>query len=219
MDSEIIMENTKKKIHDCMIYRDGKIALTIEKNDGIYTKLTETSRHIELLTSDLREALICCHNEMKALGYCPQELPMPDTPDIDVQVYEKNVRIVVNGMLPFPLKGGAYFLHKKLDATLMRFSSKNALPRPLFNERCAVVFIHHYATTEKAVRNIRDYDNVERRCITNVLARYFLKDDSPKYYISMDILAPGNSNFTEIRLMTIPCFREFIMSAEIEYTP
>jgi len=219
MDAKTSMENLYARIHERLAYRDEKIAGLTGRGISAYDKLAEISRHIELLTADLRDALIGCHNELQALGYCPRELPMPNPPEIEVRVDEKTVRMVIDGMLPFPVKGGVHFLHEKLDAELLRLSREDALPRPLFDERCAVVFIHRYADTGRELRHLRDYDNVERRCITNVIARHFLKDDSPVCCISVDILAEGENNHTEVRIMTLPDLQAFILSGEIGYLP
>lgn len=217
MDANMSIKALQNRLHRLFTYRDGKIAVSFRKNCGIYEVLTEISRHIELLAGEARAALVGCHDELQALGYRPQELPLPNAPDIDIEVDSQSVRIIVDGMLPYPIKGGAHYLHKKLDAALTRYAETNALPMPIFSERCAVVFIHHYAENGKAIRNMRDYDNVERRCITNVIARHFLRDDSPACYLSMDILAPGETAFTEIRLLTIPAFRALVQSSDIEY--
>lgn len=218
MDLKTKMESLFAKIHERITYRDVKIAGLAERGMSAYEKLSEINRHIELLTADLRASLIECHYELQALGFCPQELSMQDAPEMDIQADEKSVRLVIDGILPFPIKGSAYYLHEKLDSELRRLSKEDAIPPLLFNERCAVVFIHHYAMTEKSIRNIRDYDNVEHRCITNVIARHFLRDDSPACYISIDVLAPGDSDYTEVRIMTIPAFRAFVISEKIDFT-
>ena len=215
----MIIKALHNKLHGLLLYRDGKISAAVRANAGAYDTLAEMSRHIEHLAEDAKAALINCHDELQALGYTPPELPMPNEPCITVKVDEKSVHIVVDGMLPYPIKGGAHYLHTKLDAALTLYARNKALPYPLFIERCAVVFVHHYMENGKAIRNMRDYDNVERRCVTNVIARHFLRDDSPACYVSMDILAQGESTFTEIRLLTIPAFRELVRSSEIEYFP
>jgi hypothetical protein len=217
LESNVSIKALQNKLHRLIQYRDEKISAAFRKKRGIYEALTEISRHIELFTGEARAALINCHDELQALGYRPQELPMPVAPEIDVKADEQSVRIIMDGMMPYPINGSAHYLHKKLDAALTQYAKENALPRPLFNERCAVIFVHHYEENGKSIRNMRDYDNVERRCITNVIARHFMRDDSPACYMSMDILAPGESSFTEIRLLTIPAFRGLVQSREIEF--
>ena len=214
MDVKTCMDSLHKKLRRHLSYRNGKIAGLFDQNGKAYDRLAEISRHIELLTADLRAALIDCHNELQALGYRPPEFPMPDAPDIDVRINGKDVRIIADGIMPFPLKGGVCYLHEKLDAALRIHLREDTLPRPLFDERCAVVFIHRYT----GFRHLRDYDNVERRCVTNVIARHFMRDDSPACHISMDLLAPGKSSHTEVRIMTIPAFREFVMSGKTDFT-
>ena len=215
MNRITIMGDLYNKLLRQIMYRNDKIAAICGKEGGAYEQLADISRHIELLTSDLRESLIQCYDELQAVGCHLPELPMPDAPDISVDICDKSVCIVMDGMLPFPLKGGVHYLHKKLDAALLRYAKENALPAPLFTERCAVVFIHRYAKTGRRLRHLRDYDNTERRCITNVIARHFMRDDSPACYIGMDVIAPGESNHTEVRIMTIPDFSVFVASDEI----
>jgi len=213
------MEGLHQKLQDRISYRNEKISALCGKYEKAHDSLAEISRHIELLTAELRTSLTDCHNALQALGYHPNEILLSDVPGVSVNVGDKSVCIIMDGMLPFPLKGGAHYLHEKLDAALRRYSRDHLLPKPFFDERCAVVFIHRYADTDRALRHLRDYDNVERRCITNVIARYFMRDDSPACYISMDILAPGENNHTEIRIMTVPAFRAFVSSEKIDFTP
>ena len=212
MDAYERLKALQKRLHRLIMQRDGKILGL--RNTGALSLLAEIARHSELLSAELRTELTDCYDELQAFGYRLPELYMPNAPDISVQVKDKSVCIAIDGMLPYPIPGSAHYLHEKLDTTLTRYARENALPRPLFTERCAVVFIHHYK--KGAIRNIRDYDNVEHRCITNVIARHFLRDDSPACYISMDMLAISENAFTEIRLITIPAFRELVQSSEIE---
>lgn len=168
---------------------------------------------------EMREALLRCNSELQALEECPKQRAMPDAPGIRIEIEPPCARIIVDGMLPYPLNGGVHYLHNKLDDALSRLFRDKALPRPLFEERCAVVFLHRYTGASWRLRQIRDYDNVEHRCITNVIAKHFLTDDTPACYIGMDILAPGDVDQTEIRLMPVPAFQAFVASGEIAYLP
>ena len=221
MNVETIMEALQQEIHNLVIYRDERIAAHCERNISAYQKMAEINRNMELLISASRRILCRYHSEIQSFGYEPEDQPIssPDVPETNIQINEKRVNIIMDGMLPFPLKGGVHFLHEALDKTLLRYSREKNLPAPLFTERCAVVFVHHYAEDNRSLRHLRDYDNVERRCVTNVVARHFLRDDSPACYISMDVLAPGTHNYTEIKIMTIPDFRSFVGSSKIEYLP
>ena len=186
---------------------------------AVYEDLAGLSREIDRVTKALREAITGFYDELRSLGRKPPEIPMEDPPGLEVDVSGPDVRVEIDGILPFPITGSVYYLHEKLDTALARFREETPVPRPLFTERCAVVFIHHYLREGKAAREIRDYDNMERRCILNVLARHFTRDDSPGCLVTMDVIAPGERNFTEIRIMTIPRFREFAMSENIGYSP
>ena len=80
-----------------------------------------------------------------------------------------------------------------------------------------MVFIHHYCAGIGHLRHLRDYDNLEHRCVTNVLANHMLWGDSPKCMVAMDVLAPGETNFTEVRIMPISAFRDFVMSEKLTF--
>ena len=213
---KLLVSVYNKLLHQIKVQRDVNPEIYM-KSDTAHQHIADISRRIELMVSDMRKELISSHNDLQILGYSPRELPISSAPGISVDINEKSVRIIMDGMLPFPLKGSVYYLHQKLDTALEQLIQRNELPRPLFSERCAVVFIHRYANTPRSLRHLRDYDNVERRCVTNVIARHFMKDDSPACYISMDILAPGEDNHTEVRIMPISDFRAFVMSEQIDF--
>lgn len=219
MDAEFCLNTLYERIHTAIMERDGKLRRFHGFSGDACNALAEITRHTELLAMELRELLLCCHSELQALGECPKQRAMPDAPGIQIEIDPPCARIIVDGILPYPLKGGVHYLHSKLDDALSRHFRDNVLPRPLFEQRCAVVFLHRYTGTSWRLRHIRDYDNVEHRCITNVITRHFLPDDTPACYIGMDILAPGDVNQTEIRLMPIPAFQAFVASGEIAYLP
>lgn len=221
------IDELEKDISDCIHYREemingriGKIRGFIlnENGSGIYREIAEMSHHAELLVKELRDLLTGFHDELQASGLTPGCKICPQLPGIDINIEEKCIRITMDGIMPYPLKGSVYYLHNKLDAVLERFVTEKALPRPFFTQRCAVVFLHHYGGSKKQLRHLRDYDNVEHRCITNVLAAHLMWGDSPRCMICLDVLASGDSNYTEIRVMPLPDFRAFVMSENIDFT-
>ena len=193
--------------------------LDAENSKGVYSDIAEIARNTELLSKGLRDVLLDLYGALQTGGVQPAQQLFPALPD--VKVYEEDGCIVIKmaAMLPFPLKGSVFYLHEKLDMALERFYEEHSPPRPYFSERCAVVFIHHYGGKWGDLRYLRDYDNVERRCVTNVLASHLLWGDSPKCMVGMDVLAPGEGNYTEIRIMPMKQFRAFVMSEDIEFTP
>lgn len=222
------IETLKREIYNNLFHHDKRINDLIEKmwalppeefSEGIYENLAGMAKKAEELICGLRDSMTNFYNECQALGYQPGALPVPAAPNVRIEAGEKRIRIVCDGMLPFPINGSVHYLHEQLDAALERFIRENRLPRPFFPERCAVVFLHHYGSTKGELRHLRDYDNLERRCVTNVIASHFLWSDSPKHIVSMDILVPGNSNYTEILMMTVPEFKDFIAAGNMEYVP
>jgi len=199
----------------------GKIRalLPLEKTDGeaVYGHLADIIRNTELLVNEVREEVIGFHGKLELLGLVQGELPYSGPPGFSLEVKGRSIYILFDAMLPFLLKGYIYYLHDGLDRKLEQMARDGKLPK--IRERCGVVFLHHYHAATGEMRSLRDYDNLERRCVLNVLARHFLWGDSPHQIVSMDVLAPGDSNYTEVRILPIPEFREFVMSEEMEYTP
>jgi hypothetical protein len=222
------VDDLEHKIHRVMSNRETKIQshigklrsqLYAENSAAVYDEISELSRHTELMSKELRDILIELFSEMQTGGIQPTYRLYPRTRSVTVREDNGCIIITMEAMLPFPIKGSSYFLHEKLDTALERFYEEHKPPRPYFTERCAVVFLHHYGSGAENLRHLRDYDNVEHRCVTNVLAAHLLWGDSPKCMIALDVLAPGESNYTEIRVMPITQFRAFVMSESIEYSP
>lgn len=211
------LKRRSKRIDDTLSRMER--ALHEGQTDVVYEQLAEAARHVELLCRDLREALIRFYSDLQLVGMFPAIRPYPQTGEVAVALEDGCLSIKMPAMLPFPSHGSVHFLHEQVERALEQFILKHKLPRPFFTERCAVVFLHHYGMTDGELRHLRDYDNLEHRCITNVLAASLLWGDSPKCMISMDVLAPGDHNFTEVRLMPLPAFRKFVLSEKIEFKP
>lgn len=180
--------------------------------DAVYRHLLELSQLSETICKELRRAMMEFYNHLQLAGMPPALLPYPCSEDVTVSVEGNCLKLELPALLPFNAKGSAYYLHEKLRCALERILRERGLPRPFFDERCAVVFLHHYAARKGAVRYLRDYDNLEHRCITNVLASLLMRGDGPECMISMDVLAPGERDFTEIRILPETEFRRFAAS-------
>lgn len=219
LENEIrrVIRSRERKVSDHLLRLQSN--LDEGNHKGAYGQLAEIARHTEHLSQSLRDALLDLYGALQTGGLLPSYQPFPALPDVEISEENGCIIIKSGGMMPFSLRGSAYYLHDKLNMALERFYEEQDPPRPYFTERCAVVFIHHYGSKWADLRHLRDYDNVERRCITNVLATWLMWGDSPKCMIGMDVLAPGEHNYTEIRVMPMPQFRAFVESEEIEFTP
>ena len=122
----------------------------------------------------------------------------------------------MSGILPVPTRGSVYYLHEQVRWALEDLIREHKLSRPVFTGRCAVVFVHRYKPRQGSARYLRDYDNVEHRCVTNALTGLAIWGDSPECMIGMDILAPGDRDYTEILVMPTGRFREFVMSEKFD---
>lgn len=194
-------------------------AMKNEDKNAIYRHLFELSKLSETLCKELREAMTSFFSDLQLVGVFPELQPFPQGSDVTVSAKGDRLDLELPAILPFSAGGSVYYLHEQVRAALEQAIRERKLPRPMFNERCALVFIHHYVSHRGAVRYLRDYDNLEHRCITNALAALAMGGDSPNCMVSLDILAPGERDYTEIRIMPVSDFRRFAASEEIVFQP
>lgn len=194
-------------------------AIGFEQREAVYEALSDLAKCVEALSKDLREASVLLYQDLQNAGYVPPEIPYPANGETEVAWVDGCLCLTFSEMLPYPVNGPVYYLHEQVEQALEIFMREYEAPVPLYNERCAVVFLHHYESSRLALRHLRDYDNVEHRCITNVIASKTLWGDNPRCMIQMDVLAPGDHNYTEVRVMPLSKFQEFAMSEEIGYLP
>ena len=192
-------------------------ALEQEDKAGIYRHLFELSQLTETLCRELREATIQFFSNLQLIQFYPILLPYPHGGEVKAFIKDGCIHLEAPAILPYCHGGSTYYLHEQVRWALEDLIRGRKLPRPFFTQRCALVYLHHYR--EGAVRYLRDYDNVEHRCVTNALAALAMWGDSPDCILALDILAPGEREFTEIRIMPIEQFRQFIMSENIGYQP
>ncbi len=194
-------------------------AIGFEQREAVYEALSDLAKCVEALGKDLREASVLLCQDLQNTGFMPPEIPYPAGGEAEVAWVDGCLCLTFSEMLPYPVSGPVYYLHEQVEQALEAFIREYEPPVPLYDERCAVVFLHHYESSRQALRHLRDYDNVEHRCITNVIASKALWGDNPRCMIQMDVLAPGDHNYTEVRVMPLSKFQEFAMSEEIGYLP
>ena len=220
--AKTLLEKMTKRLD----YRSGQIgnrlqvmeALLPGAGKAVYQQLYELSGQVELLCKELRETMTEFYDDLQLTGVWPVLRPYPFATQVKATVEKDCVRLVLPEMLPFPIGGSVYYLHEQVKMALEKLIRERKLPRPLFNERCALVYLHHYDSSKPA-RRLRDYDNVEHRCITNALAALTMWGDGPGCMLSLDVLAPGDYNFTEICILPLSRFREFALSEEMGFLP
>lgn len=195
------------------------IAIDHNQWEAIYESLSDMAKCVEAFSKDLREASVLLYQDLQNTGYLAPEVPYPSKGETEVSWVDGCLCLTFSEMLPYPISGPVYYLHEQAEQALKAFIQEYKPTIPLYNERCAVVFLHHYESSREALRYLRDYDNVEHRCITNVIASKSLWGDNPRCMIQMDVLAPGDHNYTEVRVMPLSKFQQFVMSEEIRYLP
>ena len=189
-------------------------ALECSDASAVYQHLFQLSRLTELLCRELREATREFYGNLQTMELFPALLPYPHGGEVKATVEEGCIRLEAPAILPFCSGGSVYYLHEQVLWALEGLIREQKLPRPFFTQRCALVYLHHYRVQEGVIHHLRDYDNVEHRCVTNALAALAMWGGQPPLY---HFLAPGERDFTEICVMTMERFREFILSEKIEF--
>lgn len=118
------------------------------------------------------------------------------------------LQISLGGLLPFKPKGGVHYISDSLNTSIGQYLCDNGLE--LYFRRAAVVFIHHYCALTIASGRTRDYDNLERSCIMNVLQKHFLRDDDAIHLITADLCNRADFDHTDIYVMEAADFLEFL---------
>ncbi|MCI8755144.1 MAG: hypothetical protein HFG18_00990 [Oscillospiraceae bacterium] len=192
-------------------------ALECSDTNAVYRHLSQFSRLTELLCRELREATREFYGNLQTVELFPILLPYPHGGEVKAVVEEGCIRLEAPTILPFCSGGSVYYLHEQVLWALEDLIREKKLPCPFFTERCALVYLHHYQEDAGLTHYLRDYDNVEHRCVTNALAALAMWGDRPDCIVSLDVLAPGERDFTEICVMTMEKFREFVLSEKIEF--
>ena len=190
----------------------------VNDSKAVYRELASVSRNIELLAKETRAVLLELHAGLEGVGLVPELTPLPDAPDLELTEENGVFIIKMDSMLPFPSKGNAYYLHVKLDDFLEHYRNIRGLTAPIFEERCAVIFLHHYNLEQTKSRQLRDYDNLEYRCVMNVISRHFMSDDDAFSYVSMHDIIPDKANFLEVKIMRMSVLFEHIVSGYLNGT-
>ena len=192
-------------------------ALECSDTNAVYRHLSQFSRLTELLCRELREATREFYGNLQTVELFPILLPYPHGGEVKAVVEDGYIRLEAPTILPFCSGGSVYYLHEQVLWALEDLIREKKLPRPFFTERCALVYLHHYQEDAGLTHYLRDYDNVEHRCVTNALAALAMWGDRPDCIVSLDVLAPGERDFTEICVMTMEKFREFVLSEKIKF--
>jgi len=190
-------------------------ALQHKDKEAVYRHLFELSQLTETVCKELRGAMTEFYDNLQLMGMFHKLLPFPQTDDVAVSIEGNCLKLELPAILPFNSGGSVNYLHEKVYGALKQVIREKKLPRPFFDGRCAVVYLHHYAARNGTIHHLRDYDNLEHRCITNALASLLMCGDGPNCMISLDILVPGERNFTEIRLLPEREFRQLVASEKL----
>lgn len=117
------------------------------------------------------------------------------------------VHLKIPGLLPFRTQNYTTYLPAKvrylLESAKRNEDSGTRLPH---FANAAVVFVHGFPE-QKGLR--RDYDNLERKAIMDILRDYLFFSDNMEHLVSTDIARPGLGFVTNIFVMDMrdyPCF-------------
>lgn len=142
-------------------------------------------------------------------------------PDPGTHFYadDQIVHITLPGMLPFKSSSYAAYVPRKLHTILERAVSEARIhkkPLPHF-ERAAVIFLHCVAKAQCDAGRLRDYDNLERKSVLDILRAYFFYSDNMRGLVTTDISAVSETSGTEVFVTEITGYRSFLDELETRY--
>lgn len=197
------------------LYRELKQAVDMRDGDGAAEVIRDLSKAVETMCHNLREEIVREYDSVLTSGNISGEpLLLPEAPHVEVSIQDDVLTIYADAILPFATKGPSYYILGELEAALNRLLKEQNLIVPIFTEPSAVLFLHHYNRQGRRYvrRQLRDFDNVEHRAVLNTLSRYCVWDDGPGNIVLMDALVLDREDFTEILVMPIHRFVEYLMS-------
>ena len=112
----------------------------------------------------------------------------------------------IPALLPKKSKGNADYIEGILFPVMRRFFQDNA--RILFPK--SVLIYRHIYPHDRPERKYRDHDNIEINAVTNIIALYVMRDDSPKYCNHYYCSAAGNEDRTEVYVVPLPEFTDWL---------
>lgn len=170
-----------------------------------YEKLsTETALLAEKIACNMRH-LIYSTTSLKKSEFIKD---VAKEHNIKVKCVEKGFMIEIPSLLPKRKSGkSSEFITDPLFYALSEFALENA---PIKYDNCVVCFVHIYDRNLSEGR-IRDYDNIELKQILDVIATFFMKDDSGKCCDMFNTTQFGETDCTRIYIVKKSDFEGWIL--------
>ena len=80
-------------------------AISRGRSDKLYEHLAVTTRHIEMMVKELREAMITFHGDLQMTEMIPQTQPYPLAREVEVSLEDGCLSVKMPAMLPYPTDG------------------------------------------------------------------------------------------------------------------
>lgn len=169
------------------LYDEGRM-------DEFSSLATDAALRSEYLTCKMRHLLYQC----AALRKPEYLVRAAEVQGMTVKAYPDMYEIELPGLLPKrKQRVSSEFLIDPLYYMLEHFSSKYHIKR---YDGAVVCFVYEY-DSRLPTNRVRDYDNIEKKQVLDVLTTFFLVDDSGICCETFNMTAIGNADKTRILIM------------------
>jgi len=173
-----------------------------------YTQLSvDAAIHAERITCRIRH-LIYANAQTKKAVYLSAAA---DAHGIRIEQIGGVIKVTLPGLMPKRRRRMSNeFLLDPLYFALTEYAETHSVPR---YRDCVVCFSHVYSR-ELPTRRIRDYDNLELKHILDVIAGFFLTDDTGLLCDVYNSTELGGEDCTKVSLMDKTRFRNWLYERE-----
>ena len=184
------LESIIPKMQDDCLYIQH--CLSFGKHKGAYAYCFELAKKAESLAL-LARVLPCYTGNPRAaidIEKCIEEV-------VPVEIgftKEGWFSVRIPKLLPKKGSGNVNYMRGILIPALRKFFERKEVVR---YENCVLIYRHVYGPSYEK-RYMRDHDNIETYMISDMIAAYVLRDDSPYLCSNYDCTAEGESERTEV---------------------
>ena len=178
-----------------MTTTESQIALAEGDMDRFTSLATDAALRSEALTCKMRHLLYQFTDEKR-----PEHMiNAAEMQGMVVREYKDMFEVELPCLLPKRnTKRGSEFITDPMHFMLERYNEAHPIKR---YESAVVCFVHEYDRSMPCKRII-DYDNMEQKAVVDVIATFFLRDDSGRFCDTYNTIFSGDAEKTGIYIMS-----------------
>ncbi len=207
MNKEILNKSVNSIVNDLEIIKNGLLGMKLTENQKYganYEKLSiNTALLSERVTCNIRKLIYTTNNltPNKYLEKAVDELEIKITCNKNIYEIELPTLLLKKGK-----EQSSDFIASPLARCLDHFVMENEMN---LGEDIVVCFNQIY-DENSPLRRVRDYDNIDLKRMLDVIAIYFLDDDSGYYIDMFNTTSFGEKDVTKISIMERSYFEEWL---------